>query len=53
LSDRFERVNAVINLTDEKKLKDRTFKLLNETYKSNPLQIFALVKNSWEITTIN
>jgi hypothetical protein len=46
-------LDELINLIDKQMLKDRTFKLLNETYKSDPLQIFELVKNSFEITTMN
>jgi hypothetical protein len=46
-------LDELINLIDKQMLKDKTFKLLKETYKSDPLQLFNLVKNSFPITTIN
>ncbi|MGL6343335.1 MAG: DUF29 family protein, partial [Waterburya sp.] len=46
-------LDELISSIDKQMLKDKTFKLLNETYKSDPLQIFDLVKNSFEITATN
>ncbi len=46
-------LDELISLIDQQMLRDKTFKLLNETYKSDPLQIFALIKNSFQITTTN
>jgi hypothetical protein len=46
-------LDELLDLLDEEMLKNTTFKLLNETYKSEPLQIFNLVKNSFKITEIN
>jgi hypothetical protein len=38
-------LDELTNLIDRQVLKDRTFELLDETYRSDPLQIFNLVKN--------
>ncbi|BAZ43596.1 hypothetical protein NIES4102_05970 [Chondrocystis sp. NIES-4102] len=46
-------LDELVGLIDQQMLKDKAFELLNETYKSDPLQIFNLVKNNFEITAIN
>jgi hypothetical protein len=45
-------LDELINLIDEETLKDTTFKLIDETYHSDALQIFNLIKNSFPITEI-
>ncbi|AFZ37198.1 protein of unknown function DUF29 [Stanieria cyanosphaera PCC 7437] len=45
-------VDELITLIDEETLKDTTFKLIDETYHSDALQIFNLVKNSFTLTEI-
>ncbi len=39
-----------IDSLDQEMLKDTTFKLINETYNLQTLQIYDLVKNSFPIT---
>ena len=46
-------LDELIDLIDKEMLKHTTFKLLNETYNSDPLQIYNLVKSSFTITEIN
>jgi Domain of unknown function DUF29 len=38
-------LDELTNLIDRQVLKNKTFELLDETYRSDPLQIFNLVKN--------
>lgn len=46
-------LDELSNLIDKQILKDQTYDLLKETYSSDPVQIFNLVKNKFIITTIN
>lgn len=46
-------LDELIKLIDEEKLRQQALVLLSETYKSEPLKIFDLVKNSFPITKIN
>ena len=45
-------LDDLIDSLDQEMLKDTTFKLINETYNLQPLQIYDLVKNSFPVTEI-
>jgi len=46
-------LNELKDLLEEKNLKDKTFELLQETYRLDPLQIFDLVNSKFVVTKID